>query len=87
MESTGIRSQVEALAAAALSPHEFSEVGVHGGMHSLQYLLDKPIDYQQFADLFCLDLYKDFDLDRLILMAGPTQLQEHDFADEAANPQ
>jgi hypothetical protein len=84
MESTGIRSQVEALVAAALSPHEFSEVGVQGGMHSLQYLLDKPIDYQEFADLFCLDLYKDFDLDRIIVMAEPTKVLEHSFVEEAA---
>jgi len=86
VESTGIRSQVEALVAAALSPQEFSDVGVQGGMHSLQYLLDKPIEYTEYADLFCLDLYKDFDLDRLMLMAGPTPVHEHDFAEEAANP-
>jgi dienelactone hydrolase len=83
IESTGIRSQVEALVAAALSRQLFSEVAVQGGMHSLKYLLDKPVSYQDFADLFCLDFYKDFDLDRLILIAGPTQVHEHDFVEEA----
>ncbi|MGD1102746.1 MAG: acetylxylan esterase [Terriglobia bacterium] len=87
VESTGIRSQAEALVAAALSPHQFSEVAVQGGMHSLRYLLDKPLSCWDFADLFCLDLYKDFDLDRLILVAGPTQVDEHGFVEEAANAQ
>jgi dienelactone hydrolase len=85
VESNGIRSQLEALVASALSPHEFSQVAVQGGMHSLQYFLDKPVDYTEYADLFCLDLYKDFDLDRLILVAGPTPVHEHGFAEEAAN--
>ncbi|MGA3324924.1 MAG: acetylxylan esterase [Terriglobia bacterium] len=87
IESTGIRSQVEALVATALAPHAFSEVAVQGGMHSLQYLLDKPIDYTEYADLFCLDLYKDFDLDRIIVMAEPTKVLEHNFVEEAAKPE
>jgi dienelactone hydrolase len=87
IESTGIRSQVEALVASALSPHQFSEVAVQGGMHSLKYLLDKPVSYQEFPDLFCLDLYKDFDLDRIIVMAEPTKVLEHNFVEEAAKPE
>ena len=59
LEGSGIRSQVEALVASALAPHLFSGVSVQGGMHSLSYFLDKPISYEEFADLFCLDLYKD----------------------------
>jgi dienelactone hydrolase len=84
MESTGIRSQLEALAASALSPRLFSEAAVHGGMHSLGYLLDKPVSYEDYADLFCLDLYKDFDLDRLIAMAEPTKVIESNFVEETA---
>jgi len=84
IESTGIRSQVEALVASALAPRLFSEAAVQGGMHSLSYLLDKPVSYQEFADLFCLDLYKDFDLDRIIAMAEPTKVLEHNFVEETA---
>jgi dienelactone hydrolase len=84
IESTGIRSQMEALTASALAPHLFSETSVQGGMHSLSYLLDKPVSYTEFADLFCLDLYKDFDLDRIIAMAEPTKVSEHSFVEEAA---
>jgi hypothetical protein len=84
IESTGIRSQVEALAASALAPRLFSEAAVQGGMHSLGYLLDKSVSYEEFADLFCLDLYKDFDLDRIIIMAEPTKVLEHNFVEETA---
>ncbi len=83
MESNGIRTQFDALIAAALSPHEFSTLSVNGGMKSLQYLLDKPVEYDGHADLFCLDLYKDFDLDRLVAIAAPTPIHEHDFVEDA----
>jgi dienelactone hydrolase len=72
LESTGIRSQVISLVTAALDPHLFSEVAIHDGMHSLSYLLEKPVTYQEAPDLFCLDLYKDFDLDSLAAAAEPT---------------
>jgi hypothetical protein len=85
IESTGIRSQLEALTASALAPHLFSEASVQGGMHSLSYFLDKPVSYGAFGDLFCLDLYKDFDLDRIIVLAEPTKVLEHGFVEEAAN--
>jgi dienelactone hydrolase len=63
--STGIRSQVISLVAAALEPALVREVLVHAGMPSLQYLLDVPVTYEKAPDLFCLDLYKKFDLNRL----------------------
>ncbi len=69
LESRGIRSQVAALLAAALEPEMFSEVVVRDGMASLGYLLEKPVEFHQAADLFCLDLYKEFDIDSLAAMA------------------
>lgn len=87
VESTGIRSQVETLLASALAPHLFSEASVQGGMHSLSYLLDKPVSYDDYADLFCLDLFKDFDLDRIIAIAEPTRVSEHNFVEEATKPE
>jgi len=38
-------------------------------MSSFSYLLDAPVQYRTAPDLFCLDLYKYFDLDRLAAMA------------------
>ena len=43
-------------------------------MPSLHFLLDAPLTFQDAPDLFCLDLYKDFDLDRLEPLAEPTQV-------------
>jgi hypothetical protein len=72
LEATGIRSQVVALAAAALEPELFSTVVVHEGMSSMSYLLETPVTYVEAPELFCLDLYKEFDLDGLTALAAPT---------------
>lgn len=76
IETTGIRTQVVSLVAAALEPNLFSAITNYGGMRSLDYLLAKPVPYQTAPDLFCLDLYKDFDLDSLRTLASPTQVNE-----------
>jgi hypothetical protein len=65
LETSGMRSQVVALVAAALEPDAFAEVVVRNGEKSLRHLIDKPVKYHEAADLFCLDLYKVTDLDRL----------------------
>jgi dienelactone hydrolase len=78
LESTGIRSQVVSLVTAALEPHLFSEVVGYDGMQSLGYLLQKPVPYQAAPDLFCLDLYKEFDIDQLEVLAAPSHvIEEH----------
>jgi dienelactone hydrolase len=70
VETNGIRSQMTALMAAALEPELFGEVVVRNGMESLRHLLDKPVEYQEAPDLFCLDLYRHFDVARLKELAG-----------------
>jgi dienelactone hydrolase len=75
LEVTGVRNQVAALVAAALEPELFSELVVHQGMSSLSYLLEAPVTYQEAPELFCLDLYKQFDLDRLAAMAPATKVK------------
>ncbi|MGH9400671.1 MAG: hypothetical protein ACRD2P_01020, partial [Terriglobia bacterium] len=76
LESDGIRSQMVSLAASALEPRLFSQIEIHHGMSSLSYLLDAPVSYQEAPDLFCLDLYKDFDIDSLTALAAPAQVIE-----------
>jgi dienelactone hydrolase len=77
LETTGIRSEVIGLAAAALEPSAFTEVVSHDAMKSLGYLLDAPVPFRSAPDLFCLDLYKEFDLDRLAAMAEPSTWEPH----------
>src|SRR5438094_5310293 len=72
VETTGIRNQVAALIAADLEPTLFSEVVVQEGMSSLKHLLDAPVNFESAPDLFCLDLYKEFDIDRLAKLAEPS---------------
>ena len=74
VELTGIRTQMAALIAGAIQPGLFSSVTVHQGMESMDYLLQRPVGFGDAPDLFCLDLYKDFDINRLIAMAGPTKV-------------
>src|SRR5262249_714522 len=69
LESTGARGQITALTSAALAPAQFSGVEIHEGVESLAQLLDAPVTYEAAPDLFCLDLYKEFDLDRLAALA------------------
>jgi hypothetical protein len=74
LETSGIRSQVVALMAAAIEPALFSEIYSDNAMNSFSYLLDTPVPYRMAADLFCLDLYKYFDIDRLATIASPVKI-------------
>jgi hypothetical protein len=65
LATTGPRSQVIALATAALEPELFAQVTVRNGLRSLGDSLDQAIPYKQAPELFCLDLLKNFDLDSL----------------------
>jgi dienelactone hydrolase len=76
IESTGIRNQVAALIAAGVEPTLFSQVAIHDGIHSLQFLLDAPVKFEAAPDLFCLDLYKEFDIDRLAMLAEPAKVTQ-----------
>lgn len=75
LESRGIRTQAVALIAAALQPDLFSEVIIHEGMSSLAYVLRTPVTFQQAPELFCLDLHKEFDIDRLAAIAAPVEVK------------
>jgi dienelactone hydrolase len=74
IETGGIRTQLIALVAAALEPDLFSEIETRHGMHSLSYVFDLPVEFEQAPDLFCLDLYKEFDVDSLGALAAPAQV-------------
>ena len=75
IEVTGMRSQAVALAAAAIEPALYSEVVVRDGIQSWYHLLEKPVEFSAAPELFCLDLYKHFDLDRVALLAAPVQVK------------
>lgn len=82
LQTKGIRSQVVALIAAALNPGAFSRLVTEGGMHSLGWLLDKPVPFRAAPDLFCLDLYKDFDINSLGALAAPLKVAQAGFVDQ-----
>lgn len=82
VQTSGIRSQMIALVAAALEPSAFTALTSRNGMHSLAYLLDKPVPLRLAPDLFCLDLYKDFDIDLLTALASPVRITQESFVGE-----
>ena len=75
VETRGIRSQLVALVAAALEPNAFSEIVVRDGMKSLGHALEKPVEYLDAPELFCLDLYRDFDIESLAALAAPARVR------------
>jgi hypothetical protein len=75
VETEGIRTAVIAEVAAAIEPAAFSAVTSHHAMTSLSYLLDAPVPYRSAPDLFCLDLYKYFDIDSIVAIAAPTKIK------------
>ena len=51
--------------AAAQEPGLYSSVITRGGLTSLREAFDRPIKYLDAPEIFCLDLYKEFDLDSI----------------------
>ncbi len=76
VETDGIRNQVIALIAAAIEPNAFSDVTNKNAMKSLVYLLDKPVPLRSAPELFCLDLYKDFDIDSFTALSSPAKISQ-----------
>jgi hypothetical protein len=75
LDCTGVRSEIIASVAAAIAPGLFSELLIRNGIRSLAELFDGEIDYQDAPDLFCLDLFKNFDLEQLGALAGSTSFR------------
>jgi dienelactone hydrolase len=71
---SGKRNQAAALVAAAMEPSLFSQVTVRDGLESWSKVFDLPIRYLDAPELFCLDLYRYFDVDRLTALAKPVRV-------------
>ena len=56
--------------------HGVSEVRIEEGIKSLDHLLAKPVPYEEAPELFCLGLYPEFDLERLVQLAEPVHLEQ-----------
>jgi dienelactone hydrolase len=72
----GIRNQTVALIAAAIEPDAFVNVANRNAMKSFAYLLDKPVPLRSAPELFCLDLYKDFDIDSISALAASVNITQ-----------
>ena len=75
VETEGIRSQMVGLVAAALEPGLFRTIVSNEVLASLGELLEEPLVFRATPELFCLDLYKYFDIDLLEAMASPAGVE------------
>lgn len=62
LETYGMRNQLAGYIAAALNPKLFSQVIAHDGLTSLSEVFSRPVRYQEAPEMFCLDLYRYYDL-------------------------
>jgi dienelactone hydrolase len=76
VESDGIRNQTVALIAAAVESDAFSDVVNKNAMKSFAYLIDKPVPLRSAPELFCLDLYRDFDIDSISALAPSVKITQ-----------
>jgi dienelactone hydrolase len=77
VQTVGIRSQVVAQVAAALSPDLFAAIVSDDAIDSLGSLMEGPLLFRSAPELFCLDLYKYFDIDLFTSMAEPVRIERH----------
>ena len=77
VQTVGIRSQIVAQAAAALSPDLFAAIVSDDAIDSLGSLMEGPLLFRSAPELFCLDLYKYFDIDVFTSMAEPVRIERH----------
>jgi len=71
LAASGMRTQIIAVTAAALDPGIFSDVLITNAISSLEHLLEAPVEERAAPELFCLDLYKYFDVDTLTRLVSP----------------
>ena len=59
---------------AAPGPTAFPEIKVGRGMKRRIHLLARPARFSKAPELFCLGLFPEFDLERLIGLASPARM-------------
>jgi dienelactone hydrolase len=70
----GPRAETVALTAAALEPALFSGIEAQKSISSFMDVFDHPSDYRTVQEMFCLDLFRDFDVDTLTAIASPVHV-------------
>ncbi|MHB1935965.1 MAG: alpha/beta hydrolase family protein [Acidobacteriaceae bacterium] len=72
--TTGPRSQMIAMVAAAMHPELFSALESRQSISSLTAVFDHPENFVQAPEMMCLDLYRDFDFNILAAIAAPVKV-------------
>ena len=72
--TNGSRGETVALVSAAIVPELSSSIEVRHGIAKSGDLFIHPPDYHEAPELMCLDLYRDFDVNTLSLIAAPVHI-------------
>ncbi|MGH9615352.1 MAG: alpha/beta hydrolase family protein [Acidobacteriaceae bacterium] len=72
--TTGPRSEMVALVAAAIRPEMYSSLESRESISSLSAIFNAPKTYLEDPEIMCLDLYRDFDIDTLSATAAPVKV-------------
>jgi dienelactone hydrolase len=75
MITTGPRAELVGLTAAALEPELFRTLAARKSIDSLAEVFKNPQAYDEAYEMFCLDLYRDFDINTLAALAAPVNVQ------------
>jgi dienelactone hydrolase len=75
MITIGPRAETLALVTAALEPAMFSGIEAQKSIATFMDIFDHPGDYRGAPDVFCLDLFRDFDIDTLTAVASPVRVR------------
>ena len=68
------RRRLDRRGPAAPEPHTLDAVVTRDALPSLRALLDERVQFRVAPEVFCLDLYREFDVDRLTALAEPTKI-------------
>ena len=81
VQSTGPRSSLYTLIAAAMEPEAISSVSLIGSMGSLKQVIEDNQSVNQAPELFCFGLLKAFDIKQIVELAGKKKVQFIDPSD------
>ncbi len=69
----GMRSSLISLVAAALEEKAVGQVELHGSLGSLKEVIEQNWSVNQYPELFCFGLLKDFDIKQITALVAPRQ--------------
>ena len=75
LHTSGWTAGIIAIAAARLNPDKVERVLAQNALSSLKRLIEDHLDYEQCPSLFCFGLLEQFDVEELVALCSPRQVE------------